>query len=146
MPSTPIIKLFKKKYKRQSSDSQSKSKCYVQRTKSMIAECFSKMVQVKRNIFNILLMEKQNKNCQTINLIFYIQWKFLSKIKCFKEKKLRECIASISALQEMLNEVDTEENKNRQNVGLDKHMKSTGNTQCIDKYNIFFLIIKLFKR
>ena len=52
----------------------------------------------------------------------------------------------MSALQEMLNEVDTEENKNRQNMGLHKHMKNTGNTQCIDKYKIFFLIIKLFKR
>ena len=87
----------------------------------MIAECFSKMVQEKRNIFSILLMEKQNKIFQTVKLAFCIQWKVLSKIKkkrkCFKEKKKQEFITSMSALQEMLNEVlKREMNKNRKKI------------------------------
>lgn len=47
---------------------------------SMIAGVFSKMVQVKVDIFNILLIKKK-KPVKLSNLTFYIQWKFILKVK-----------------------------------------------------------------
>lgn len=51
----------------------------------MIAGVFSKMVQVKIDIFNILLTKKQNKNCETLksDILYPMDMSFKSKVKWF---------------------------------------------------------------